>query len=76
MDDGSLFGNVPFGVEVFMKVFAGGYVVDEFNTADFHDSMTGARVKARGFRIKDDFTQYFVSPYRAGPASFFPANVG
>jgi len=51
-------------------------MIDQFDTTDFDDSVSRIRAKACGFRIKDDFTQYFVSPYRAGPASFFPANVG
>jgi len=71
-----LFRHVPFGIDVFMELLPGGHMIDQFDTTDFDDSVSRIRAKARGFRIKDDFTQYFVSPYRAGPASFFPANVG
>ena len=50
-------GNVAFGVQIELQGAAGGEMVQQLDTADFHDPVAVARLKPCRFRIEDDFTQ-------------------
>src|ERR1700687_5703884 len=43
------------GIEVGVKGRARRNAIDELDTTDFHDAMTGKRVEAGSFRIEHDF---------------------
>lgn len=47
--------HVALGIDVSVEVTAGRQMVDQLDTADLDDAMTGRRIEARRFRIKDDF---------------------
>ena len=69
MDSEGLFRHRPLGVDVAVKVLAGGNVVDQLHATDLDDAIAGKRVEARGFRIEDDFAAHLIPSGRARMAS-------
>ena len=49
-------GHVALGVQVELQGAAGGNMIHQLDTADFHDAVTVAWLEAGGFGVEDDLT--------------------
>ena len=47
---------VPFRINVLLVGLPRRHVIDQLNTTDFNNTVASVRVKARGFRIENNFT--------------------
>jgi hypothetical protein len=52
-----LFGHIAFRVDVFVKILPRRQMIDQLDTTDLDNPITGLRAQARGFRIQYHFTQ-------------------
>ena len=64
--------HIAFGIEIGLEGFAGGEMIDQFDTADFHDAVAVARLEARGFGIEDNLTHQLDFLPGFPPGSFAP----
>src|SRR5262249_23699375 len=63
-------GNIALGIEVELQGAAGGKMIHQLDTADFHDPVPVARFEPRSFGVENDLTHQASPVYQ--PGSFSP----